>query len=656
VARAVILGNGRLTVGLNEKGHVHDFYYPYVGLDNLTTSRSIHHKIGIWVDGQFSWTDGDDWQCSVDFSPEALISQVEMKNDNLGVIILLQDFVDHQFDAFCRIIKVRNVNEKKRQIRIFMHQVFEISRAGRADTALYVPGEDYILDYKGRCCLLVSARDSLGRPFDQFAIGNYGIEGKQGTFRDAEDGELSGHPIEHGGVDSVVRFSLDIESNQESRLDYWVIASDSQYNGEIVQAELKRGLDHRIISNQQYWKTWLATGEPRLQKIAPEYQDMARKSLLVIKAHTDDRGGVIASCDSSIYNYGRDYYSYVWPRDAAYAMWPLIRLGYRDEPKKFFEFCRDIITPDGYLMHKYQPDRAIGSTWHPLLHGHRKELAIQEDETALLIVMLSEYYNYLPDEIFMQEMYKKLVIPAANFMCGFIDDQTGLPHASYDLWEEKFTTSTYTTAVTYRALLAAKELAEKFGEPDEANRWESAASQLMAASGVFDNPDSPGFRKGFLLDEDDSLIFDNTLDLSSVYGVMAFGYYKSNEPKKIQEAIEKIESTLSGQSPSGGSPRYMGDNYFRTKEQYPGNPWLITSLWLAQYHIRTHNSDKARHYIDWVIAKKLPSGVLPEQVDPDSGNPLSVTPLVWSHSEFINTVLDLSQIKPAVPSSEEFDE
>ena len=39
-------------------------------------------------------------------------------------------------------------------------------------------------------------------------------------------------------------------------------------------------------------------------------------------------------------------------------------------------------------MHKYQPDCAIGSTWHPLVHGKNTELAIQEDETAATLFMI----------------------------------------------------------------------------------------------------------------------------------------------------------------------------------------------------------------------------------------------------------------------------
>ena len=66
---------------------------------------------------------------------------------------------------------------------LFMHQVFQISRAGRADTAIYVPDDHYMFDYKGRYCLLIGGKFADGETFDQYAVGNYGIEGKAGTFR-----------------------------------------------------------------------------------------------------------------------------------------------------------------------------------------------------------------------------------------------------------------------------------------------------------------------------------------------------------------------------------------------------------------------------------------------------------------------------------------
>jgi GH15 family glucan-1,4-alpha-glucosidase len=473
MARPVMLGNGQLTVGLNESGLVHDFYYPYVGLDNLSTSRSVHHKIGIWVDGKFSWVSNDGWDISVDFENNALVSSVEMHNSELQVSLHLNDFVDSEVNAFCRRITVNNLANSYRDIRVFMHQVFQISRAGRADTALYVPDENYILDYKGRCSLLIYSQLDDGTEYDQFSIGNYGIEGKEGTYKDAEDGELSNNAVEHGGVDSVMRLVCSVGAQKGTTINYWIIAADSQYSAEKIHKTFKvEGLDKRLADTREYWYDWLHIADRRLQSVDDNYRHMARKSLMVIKAHIDKRGGIIASCDSSIYNFGRDYYSYVWPRDGAYAIWPLIRLGYKEEVRNYFEFCRDIMTPDGYLKHKYQPDRSIGSTWHPLVHGDRKELAIQEDETAILIYMLGEYHTASKDDTFVLSLYNTFIQPAANFMAEFIDEQTGLPHASYDLWEEKFLTSTYTTACVYQALLVAAEFAEKFEYPDDAVRWQ----------------------------------------------------------------------------------------------------------------------------------------------------------------------------------------
>lgn len=643
MGRPVMLGNGALTVGLNEHGLVNDFYYPYVGLDNLTTARSVHHKIGIWVDGTFSWVDDGTWDISVNFEEDALVSSIRMQNDKLGIELRLQDFVDNEYNAFCRQVYVRNEANEPRQVRLFMHQVFQISRGGRADTALFVPDDNYILDYKGRCSLLIYGRTEDNLAYDQFAIGNYGIEGKEGTFRDAEDGELSGHAVEHGGVDSVIRFARSVEAGQEFIVDYWIIAAESQYAAEDIQSVfIKKPLQERLHSTRRYWQEWLAIGANSLHAIDTPYLSITKKSLMLIKAHIDKRGGIIASCDSSIYNYGRDYYSYVWPRDGAYAIWPLIRLGYTEEPKKFFEFCRDILAPGGYLMHKYQPDRAIGSTWHPLLHGRRRELAIQEDETASVIYMLGEYYEHTGDEDFVRNIYGTLIQPAANFMADFIDEQTGLPHASYDLWEEKFLTNTYTTANTYQALLVASDFAETFEHPDDAVKWRGVAEKMLEGSDVFFDPERQAYRKGFLLKHDGALEFDNTLDVSSLYGIMMFAYHKSTE--SLHRTMKLIEKELLDTSPAGGSPRYENDHYFEIQTEYKGNPWFVTTLWLAQYYIRTRQPERAVHYIEWALSRTWPSGVMAEQIHPTDGTSLSVAPLVWSHAELINTVLDISKV------------
>ena len=638
MGRPVVLSNGQLFVGLDESGLVHDFYYPYVGLENLTNARSSQHKIGVWVDGTFKWTDDGSWKISVDFEDEALISVVTLSSETLQLTLLLQDYIDPEYNALVRHITITNHADHERDVRLFMHQVFQISSMGRADTAMYVPDDHYLLDYKGRYCLLIAGQFSDNTDFDQYAVGNYAIEGKAGTFKDAEDGELSDNPVEHGGVDSVLRFRKMVAAGADVSLDYWIIAAASQSDCQKIHGSFRaQDMNDRLVSARKYWAEWMGTSEIPL----PDYNKRSlTHSLLVVKAHCDERGSVLASGDSSIFNYGRDYYCYCWPRDAAYALWPMIRLGHFDEARRFFDFARDTMHKDGYLMHKYQPDRAVGSTWHPLVHGRRKGLAIQEDETASVIFIMNEYYEASQDSTTINALYHSFIVPCANFMVQFIDKATGLPHASYDLWEEKFLTSTYTVTVVIAGLLAAAKLAKVVESPDDASRWQKAAHAIRDR---LDTLYQDGyFVKGYLLQPDGSLQYDMTLDMSNLYGPYMYAGLALDDERLLSTAVE-VEKRLLGTSPIGGVIRYENDNYFLTKRQYKGNPWHVTTLWLAQYYAGNGRTDEARNLLKWSLDREIESGVLSEQYDPENGAPLSVAPLVWSHAELINTILDTSE-------------
>jgi len=74
----------------------------------------------------------------------------------------------------------------------------------------------------------------------------------------------------------------------------------------------------------------------------------------------------------------------------------------------------------------------------------------------------------------------------------------------------------------------------------------------------------------------------------------------------------------------------------------PGNPWFITTLWLADWYAviaqEPEDLKPALKLLEWVASHALPSGVLAEQVNPYTNAPLSVSPLTWSHAAYIATV------------------
>ncbi len=297
--------------------------------------------------------------------------------------------------------------------------------------------------------------------------------------------------------------------------------------------------------------------------------------------------------------------------------------------------------PDGYVMHKYQPDRAIGSTWHPLLHGRSQELAIQEDETASVLFMMSEYYKATQDKHFLESFYVSFITPCANFMTEFVDESTGLPHASYDLWEQKFLTSTYTVSTVIAALLAAAELAAVLEQTANATKWRKAAHQMLEKLDTLYRPELGYFCKGYLLQPDGTLNYDDTLDISNLHGAFMFAELKLDDPR-LTATAQAVEGRLLNSSPIGGVIRYEHDDYFLNKRQYKGNPWIVCTVWLAQYYVALDRQAEAMELLDWVFARQHEGSVLSEQYDAENGQTVGVSPLVWSHAELINTILDTS--------------
>lgn len=646
MARPIVLGNGSMHVGINWFGMVHDLYYPFVGHENHCAANQMRHRIGVWCDNVFSWLDDGSWQFYLDYEPGALISHISAFNEKLNIALQFSDCVDSQANIFLRNIQVVNGKNEQREIRLFLHQVLLISNSLDRDTAQYLPGNMAILQYKGNRAFVVGAKTHDYAAFDQFSIGQFDAKNKTGTFRDAEDGMLAGNVVEYGTVDSVIGFNLKLEGLNSTRVYYWLVAGKSQHEALDLHNTLREAdINSRFERTAAFWHRWLQTAEPTIQQLPQAYQDKARKSLLIIKSHIDHRGGVIASTDTTKMNYEKDAYAYCWPRDASYALWPLLRLGYKNELKAFFAFCRDALTAEGFLMHKYLPDGKPGSSWHPYIIAGRVVPPIQEDETAIVIFLLGQFVHVSKDRKTLTEFYDSLVVPACNFMATYIDEQTQLPHATYDLWEEKFLTTTYTTALVYAALNAGAKMAEKMKRQEDVVRWQTVADDIYeAAHKLLFNRKTGYFYKGFVNHGIEGLKYDETVDTSSFYGAYMYGLFdtESREIKTAYKTLQKLFHLDGAQVVP--IARYEYDQYDTVDSAGLGNPWFVTTFWLAQFGLELGEVKNAQATVEWALSIMLQSGVLSEQINPyDNKKFISVAPLVWSQAEFVNTLLDLQR-------------
>ena len=85
---------------------------------------------------------------------------------------------------------------------------------------------DSIIHYKRNRYFLIGG-SAQKKGLHQFATGYKEQPGREGTWRDAEDGLLEGNTIAQGSVDSAVSFELDLLPNSVGSVHYWIVCARS---------------------------------------------------------------------------------------------------------------------------------------------------------------------------------------------------------------------------------------------------------------------------------------------------------------------------------------------------------------------------------------------------------------------------------------------
>jgi GH15 family glucan-1,4-alpha-glucosidase len=333
----------------------------------------------------------------------------------------------------------------------------------------------------------------------------------------------------------------------------------------------------------------------------------------------------------------------MWGRDGAFVCDAIDRAGFPEITRRFINFVHEVIKDEGYLLHKYNPDGSLAPLWHPWIRNGKPQLPIQEDETALIVWLLRRHYERTRDLELLRSVYRRLVVQPAEFMMRFRDPETHLPLPSFDMWEERQGVFTFTSASVCAGLNAAAEIANVFNDQERRNLYATAAGEVREAMiRHLWLEDERRFARGLVV-RGDELELDKTVD-ASTFAAFYLDVFPA-ESALVGGTMEAIREHLWVQTEVGGVARYQGDAYHRISEEMgrvPGNPWLICTLWLAEHTIARATSvaelQSALDLVRWARSKALPSLVLPEQIDPYDGTPLSVAPMTWSHAQVVSVL------------------
>jgi GH15 family glucan-1,4-alpha-glucosidase len=153
-----------------------------------------------------------------------MVTEVRLHQPDLEISLVCRDAVDFHENIYLKEITVGNLASRPREARLFFHLDLGIAGNDLGDTAGFDPKTGAVFHYKGPRYFLLSGLGPDGIGLSQYAVGQKGIADKEGTFRDAEDGRLSGNLIAQGSVDSVVCVSLKLEAQSYATAFFWIAA------------------------------------------------------------------------------------------------------------------------------------------------------------------------------------------------------------------------------------------------------------------------------------------------------------------------------------------------------------------------------------------------------------------------------------------------
>ena len=468
----------------------------------------------------------------------------------------------------------------------------------------------------------------------------------------------------------------ELAHGQPDGLMLWRVNLNSPFEMSSAVASKKEDLERRFVAVRkvEHFEStksavsmadhkWVANLKQLSVSVAQKWGALYSRTLLTLRQMQDPDGGIIAAPEFQFEFTHCGGYGYCWGRDAGFISLAMDVCGMHAESAKFYKYMAKCQSEDGSFLHRHDMQGNLGSTWGFL----------QPDETGSVLFGFWQHVKMAENRSLAAEL-KSMVVQGAHWLCSAqYSHDHGLPVSGFDLWEEREGIHTYSLAAMIAGIQAAIDLGNFMGWEIPA-AWVARANELRALlnSEVFVRT-SPGGNAGttrlvrtlqrkisaldaVALQEsgietpqiewhrelisgrlDARLEADFVVDISQLGISVPFqALDEAKHPLLLADLVERMDTCL-WRPGSGGIGRYEGDRYRN------GNPWVLTTFWLALAAAKANKIPLARKAFAWAAKSAAPEGMFAEQIDPATGAPIWVMPLTWSHAMFALAVHELPE-------------
>ena len=459
----------------------------------------------------------------------------------------------------------------------------------------------------------------------------------------ALSGEHSG--FVHGGADALAVYCsspLEVRDNgfwSEGTLGKGrkVYAGVSYQPGFQHEAEplVPKDIDGELEETVRFWRNWA-----EICTYKGKYADAVLRSALTLKALTyAPSGGLVAAATMSLpetIGGVRNWdYRFTWVRDASFALYALVILGYTEEAKAFkgwLEWSTAGHAPDLQVMYGLAGERRLTEVEIGELEGYRKSRPVRTGNAAYSQVQLDIYGELLDSA----HLYRKFV--GEDVDPEYWEYLRDVVECAIERWREPddgiwetrggrmhfVFSKVWCWVALDRAIKAAKTLDLRC----DLERWIGIRQEIR------DEVLAKGYdaERGAFVQAYGS----KNLDAAALM-LPLVGFIKADDPR-MRSTIEAIERELT--SKQGFVYRYR---YFDDGLAGGEGTFNICSFWLADNLILLGQTARARRLFEKLCDSANDLGLFSEETDEETGAMLGNFPQAFTHMAHINTAVLLDR-------------
>ena len=614
-----IIGNQNILASFTKQGEILRLLYPTRDYKQMIDFFHVGLKIN---DSRLVYLHEDINNIYMQqYEEDTNILNTEVLNTYFNLKVVQTDYASIKENVLIRKYKFTNENTINLDLNFLVHSSLTSSPENRVSGMCR---NDALIQYNHEYMLCTFSKEKLLSS----QINN--------SKANIEDGKIWDKDYVGMSANSSISYDLGtLKPNETREFELYIFIEDSKIGLDNLEKTIDRirKIDFRTEYEavKKYWKKYVKDHNgleldlaetPKNRKIKQIY---TRTILLYSLLVNHETGGISAAVevDENLKQCGG--YQYCWPRDAVFTTTAMDILKMKKEVEKFYKsFCKNTQSRNGMWEQRFFTDGRLAPCW-----------GYQIDETASVIVGVYNHYKVIEDKKFLKDNLK-MCEKAINFLKKYVEDifqETNKCGISYDLWEEYEGVNLYAVSSIFASSNAMikiyEELKEEFTKnrvkQENVNKEKETLRNLSVTLREY-------ILKNFYDESKKSLVRnleDKTLDISILGTVIPFELF-SPKDKKILNTVERINMTL--RTYTGGYKRFETDTYRE------GKPWIIATLWIAEYYLEIGEKQKAKECFDFVIKTSTEHGFLAEQVNNSTMQPDWVIGLGWSHAMFIETL------------------